>query len=119
MAPTRVQFDFLLGVLGGEEIWGMYFLYKKIRPRQHAPERIDNHAPAADQHGLRIVSLDRWVICWIVTATDILAGGEHETPPLQRAMPHGWRPGLALVDRRGGIAVDTPCIHGCAQGRHV
>jgi hypothetical protein len=102
-ADRYAQVELTFGDLAGVEICGKYLLIRIIRPRQHAPERIDNHAPAADQHGLRIVSLDRWVICWIVTATDILAGGEHETPPFERDMPHGGRPGLALIDRRGAM----------------
>ena len=95
--PGHVQVELPFGNLAGVEIGGQDLLIRIIWPRQHATERIYNHAAATHQHALWIVSLDRRVIRRIIAATNILAGREHETPAFERDMPHGRHPGLAVV----------------------
>jgi hypothetical protein len=119
VVPCHVQVELPFGNLAGVEISCKDLFIRIIWLRQQATERIDDHAAATHQYGLRIVSLDRRLFRGIIAATNILAGREYETPAFERDVPNGRDPGLAVVGRWGAVNLDALGIHGCAQQRHV
>src|SRR5690554_3572602 len=86
---------------------------------EHLAERRDDHAAPANQFGRRVVSLHGVVVVRTVCAGEVLAGAEHEHPPLVGDVAHAGLPDLAVVDGRRAPQLDALLVGGEPQLGHV
>ena len=75
--------------------------------------------PPRDMTVAGIVALDRRIVGRIVAAPRELVAPQHKASALERDVPHGRQPGLAVVGRRRAVKLYSLGVHVHPQQRHV